>query len=143
MQLTPTLFLAACIMLTAVGLVYWNLASWRLAQEQERDADKLAFAGRQFRRRVQASGMLFVLGIAFACSALIVPQRQPLLFIAYWLVIALVTAWMGLLAVGDLLATHFRFKRLLHERALENARLKAESERARQPLNPGPDSSLN
>lgn len=56
---------------------------------------------RQFRRRMQASGMLVLIGVMIAAGQFIDGKALPTLFTFYWMGVILLTFWLILLAMGD------------------------------------------
>jgi hypothetical protein len=58
----------------------------------------------------------------------------PLIF---WGVVGLLVLWMGLLAIADLVATHFYFRRLRDGYLVEQTRLQAELRRVQKTLSNG------
>lgn len=65
------------------------------------DEQERVHLDRQFRRRMQASGMLVLIGVMIAAGQFIDGQAHPTLFTFYWLGVILLTFWLILLALGD------------------------------------------
>lgn len=122
-----------------VSLVRSHIRTWRKQQDDAtlEDGEHLHLRKR-FRRRVQASGLIALLGatIPFGDIALplILPQN-PMAFAIYWSCVLLVTMWVILLGFADMLATssHARValnrvqrkQRALHEQIAEIKRRSA------------------
>jgi hypothetical protein len=125
--LFPSLLLAL-----AMALIAWNVRSWHRAQHEEAgDAEELDFSRRQFRRRVQVSGMLAVLAVGLMIGQLIPHLRQPTLFVLFWFGMLLLVGWIVILALGDMLVNRRRLAKFQRQRHAEEARLAAELERIR------------
>jgi peptidoglycan/LPS O-acetylase OafA/YrhL len=123
----PTLLLAL-----AVGLIGWNVRSWRAARREEAsDAEELEFSRRQFRRRLQVSGMLAGLAVAMVLGQFIPHLKRPTLYVLFWFGVLLVLGWIVLLAMGDLVVGRRRLAKFHEQRKIEEARLNAELERIR------------
>ncbi len=90
---------------------------------------------------MQASSLLALLGPALIVGHRISPQQLPRLFVGYWIGVALLTIWIGLLAAGDALATgqHFSLKKRRGGDA--RTRLQAELAQARASLVPPAEES--
>ncbi|MGE3313630.1 MAG: hypothetical protein AB7O26_00855 [Planctomycetaceae bacterium] len=95
---------------------------------------------RRFRRRMQTSAMLVVLGLLLAVGGTVIPwQNYPAAAqLAYWIGVLLLTFWVILLALGDILSTrvHSRIsmaqvKQKQRELELELARLKSRGSNGR------------
>lgn len=95
------------LLLTGLLLIRWHVRSWRMQKNDAslEHADRTFFY-RQYRRRMQTSGLIAVLGVLIAVGdALPAMQRQPTLFTLYWSSVLALTCWVILLGVGDLFAT--------------------------------------
>ncbi len=78
------------------------------------DDDRLHFAKR-YRRRMQTSSSVVVLGLLLALGGLMPWGQFPLAFACYWGGVLLLTAWVILQALGDMLSTGARAKVSLAE----------------------------
>lgn len=111
---------ALSITLFGAGLIRWHRSQWiRQQQDPAIEPGERLFLSGQYRRRMQASGMLLLLGILLnASNEFLIPWQkfQPLFFAYVGLMLALV-AWMVLLALADLFAT-----RIMHQAALARLR---------------------
>ncbi len=90
-----------------LALVAAHLRTWKRKQNEPNleEAERVHLAAR-FRRRLQTSGMIAVLGVLIAVGDLLpVLRRNPGLFGLYWFGVLLLTAWVMLLGVGDYFST--------------------------------------
>jgi hypothetical protein len=121
---------SAVIVLAAAGLLAWHIRTWRAVRVRRVDRAELDFRRRQFRRRVQASAMLGLLGPAvFFGSLMMVYRLRPLAITLYWLAVIVVLGWLALLALADVLATKQYFGRVQDHYTVEQAKLRAELRR--------------
>ena len=118
-----SLFLLLC----AAGLMMLHVRTWRRAQQREMDAEEEDYRRRQYFRRMQTSTMLGTLAVAVFVGQWV--TRPLWLGLIYWGGVLLVLAWVGLLAVADMLATKYYFGRLRDEHLVEQAKLQAELRR--------------
>jgi hypothetical protein len=125
-SLAFSLFLVAA---SAVMLgLHWR--TWRCFQAQPLDEREYDFRRRQFRRRMQTSAMLGLLGIAILIGHWITSPPLPRLAPPiYWGVVVLAVFWLGLLAMADLLVTRHHYRRLHDDYLVQQARLQAELRR--------------
>ncbi len=117
-----------------LGLIYSHVDGWRAAKESGLSAGNLDFQWRRFRRRVQASGMVVLLGAALAAGQLISPRRHPSLFVYFWAGVFLLAVWVVLLALADAVSSRQHLTRLRHQQLIETAKLQAELRRQKQPI---------
>jgi hypothetical protein len=97
------------MVLVIVGsiLMRSHVISWRGQKNDSSldDADRKHYHAR-YRRRMQTSCLIAILGILLALGDTFVPAKeQPLLFTIYWLSVLLLAAWVAVLGVGDLIST--------------------------------------
>lgn len=114
------------IVVLGVVLLVWHWQSWRAVGRQEADAGELRYQRRRFRRRVQTSGMLVLLGAAMVGGQAIAPDEHPSLFVFFWSGVALLALWAMALALTDVLATRAHVGRLMRRQLAERAKLQAE-----------------
>ena len=117
----------AILFLVGVGQMMLHLRTWRRACRQDLEAKEHEYRRRQFRRRIQSSGMLAALGVA-----ILVGQRvagPPWAFLAYWGGVLLLVIWMMLLAVADIIATKYYYGGMRHHYMIEEVKLQAELRR--------------
>lgn len=120
-----TYFVALVLMGLSGALLDAHRRSWRLVKNSESVADwDLRFARSQYRRRVQASGTIGVLGAAIAIFPLV--PHQPLAITMYLLAISLACFAILLLAAADAWATRQHFLRLRSEHLAAQVKLMRE-----------------
>lgn len=140
----PALVFGACLVVGGTAALVWHVKSWRRhRQDDKSDRTELAYYRRQFSRRVQATGLLVVIGILLPISDLPRWKNYPGGWAYLMMVVLGLTAWVMLLGIQDLVSTriHSRdaIKRLnsLREkqRELEReiARIKGKSPNGRPP----------
>lgn len=118
------------LLLAAAGLMVSHVRIWRAFQEQSLDEEDFDYRRRQFRRRMQTSAMLGLLGIAMPLGCFLTEWIRSGWFAAlYWCGVMGVACWVGLLALVDIWATKHHFGRLRHTCIVEQAKLKHEIDR--------------
>lgn len=122
------------------GLLMWRHQSqWHSQRNAERlEPGELRFLHGQYRRRMQSSTLIAVLGVLLNASNehLVAWQRAPVGFVVYVLLMLVLVVWIILLAMGDFLACQIVHRtaltRLREQQArLENAAI--ELQRSRKP----------
>jgi hypothetical protein len=123
----------AVLLLFAAGLMAAHVRSWRAAGREQLAPQEFDYRRRQFRRRMRTSAMLGVVALLLPLGEALVPWiHSRALALCYWGGVLAVLVWICLMAVLDMLATHFHFSRLRQEYRVEQARLRAELRRIRQ-----------
>lgn len=99
------------------GILMWrHHVAWVRARDQvDIESGELRFYRSQYRRRMQASGMITFLGglLHFSNEYLVPWQKAPLSFSLYVAVMFIMVSWIVVLALGDWAAT-----RTIHSAAL-------------------------
>ena len=120
-------------------LIAWHLRCWRGHQADEAlDDRERAYHAAQFRRRVQASGMLVLIGLLVVLGDVdAFWRRRPALWAAHWGVVMLLTLWLMVLGFADLLASRVHGQAALgrvlgKQRELEQALAELRQKHARQ-----------
>lgn len=94
-------------LLVAFGLLWmWShVGAWRVEQADELlgGFDRAHFANR-FRRRMQTSGMVVLIGILIPVGDIFVWRWGPWTSTGFWLGILLLAMWVGVQALGDFTA---------------------------------------
>lgn len=129
------------VVLVALGvwLLRWHVRTWRGQREDDTlsERERRHYRG-QFRRRMQISGMLVLIGVLIPVGDLLIPwQKFPRVFALYWGVVLLILAWIMLLAALDWLSSRmnaraaraalFSLQRKQRELEEEAARLRRNS----------------
>jgi len=119
------------IALSAV-LIAMHRHVWHRSQnDASADDVEREFIRNQCRRRVQASGMIGVVGVAIFIGQF--TGKYPLLWVFYWGGVILVLFWIILLALGDAIATRAYYQRVRRKDLNEQAQLHAELRRLQKP----------
>lgn len=112
---------------------------WRAWQKQQSDSElneaDQKFLRRRFRRRMQASGLLVLIGIILPLGDFILSEamgdagRMPKLagFAAYVILVLLLAVWVVLLAVGDMASTKVHTTVSLNRIRAEQRKLEREA----------------
>jgi hypothetical protein len=125
----PSLLFAAFLLAVATALIVWHVLAWRRADHGGlADADH-RFYRHQFRRRVQASALLGLVGLLSLVDLWIEDVTTR---VVLWCFILLIVLWALLLAAADWLASRLHFDKLLSANAVEHALLKREIEKLRR-----------
>jgi hypothetical protein len=94
-------------LLVAFGLLWmWShVKTWRVEQTDESlgEFDRVHFANR-FRRRMQTSGMVVLIGILIPVGDIFIWKWGPWASTGYWLAILFLAMWVGIQALGDFTA---------------------------------------
>jgi hypothetical protein len=144
MDLWSSFLISVFLLLSALGLMYWHVRSWRSAQSAELAPGELDFYRRQFRRRIQTSAMLGILAIGlFAGELLNLWISSQVFFAIYWGGALLLVLWVALLAAADIWATKYHFGQLRQKCLIEQAKLQAEIRRVQSVRGNGKPASKN
>jgi len=139
MDVIPWLVGGAIVVFASI-LMWTHAAAWKTQQSDcDIDESELPWFHRRFRRRMQTSGLLLLIGVLIPVGDQFLPVTQyPSLWAVYWMLILLGLGWVVLLAVGDLASTntHARVstarankQRRELEQELERLRVKSVHER--------------
>ena len=128
-----TAFAVSLILLGLSGvLIDWHRRSWRAARQNAELSDhERRFARSQYRRRMQASGIIGLVGLAIGIGPLVPRAPWPMAFYLATLIGA--CACIMLLALLDVWATRRHFRRLHGERLAEELKLAIKLHRADEP----------
>ncbi|HSG70224.1 MAG TPA: hypothetical protein VLA12_07405 [Planctomycetaceae bacterium] len=127
-QMLPGLCLCAFGML----LIRSHRKNWQVHQEELEldEADREHFRKR-YRRRMQASGIIVLIGVLMIVGLLFITKDHKLLFGFYWMFVLVLTFWLIALALGDAISIA-TYSRSAQSRLNEQRRiLEAEFERLR------------
>jgi hypothetical protein len=127
-----TIGLSAGLVCISAVLVAWHVRGWRQADhgglgEQERD-----FHARRFRRRVQASAMVGVIGLLLLGELWL---KDPRVMLLYWSGVVLLLLWLLLLAASDWLASRVHFRGPLSRLQQDRVKLQADIDKLRRDRN--------
>ena len=123
--------LILCVL--SAGLITWHIRAWKRLQTADIDQREREFHRRQYRRRMQTSAMLGLLGVAiFIGQLLMTSVKSQLLLVIYWSCVLVLLLWMAILAVADMAATSFYYSREKNNYVIEHAKLQGELLRARE-----------
>ena len=128
------LVFAAFLLATSAGLLGWHVLSWRGVLRLERDEREIAFLRRQYRRRVQASALIGLIGMAVAGGTWV---PGPLPAALYWTGVFLAVLWLTLLALADMASSRAHYSKLHSQQLADNAVLKAQLDQLRRRHNNG------
>ncbi|GIT30765.1 MAG: hypothetical protein Ct9H300mP1_28110 [Planctomycetaceae bacterium] len=90
--------------MAGLAMMAWHHKSWGGQQVEpgfkQWDLKRLKV---RYRRRMQTSGMIVVLGVMLAVGDAVIWSLGPLVATIYWIVVFAMGGWLLLLGVGDLL----------------------------------------
>jgi hypothetical protein len=135
-QIKASLAFGIGLILLGSALIRWHFVAWRAHRSDAGIDDRERNHYRtQFRRRLQVSGLLILLGFMIPLGdALMELRRAPVFLAWYWFAVLIVTFWLMLLAAFDWVSTrmHNRAMRAtLASLARQERELMAEAERLR------------
>jgi hypothetical protein len=119
-------FLVSLALLGLSGLLIdSHRRSWRLADAaSDFSAQARRFGLSQYRRRMQASSMIGLIGLAIGIGPLVPKRPGPMAF--YLATLLAACAWIMLLALLDVLATRQHYRRLRGEQTTAQLKLAME-----------------
>jgi hypothetical protein len=133
MNYVPSILVALVLCAASAGLITWHISAWNRLQDTKIDPSERVFRRRQYRRRMQTSAMLGVLGVAIFIGQLLISWvASQLVLVVYWGGVLALLLWMALLAFADMVATSFYYGRQKTNYQIEQARLQGELQRARE-----------
>lgn len=124
--------LPGAVIALGLGLLISHLRTWRDQRRQLAAGDEFRYHRRRFLRRTQTSAMLALAGVALFVGQLIPPHAWPSLFVCFWCGVALLLAWVVVLALADAAATRAYVGRLARQRNAERSALEQELIRLRR-----------
>ncbi len=129
----PSYLLAVVLCLAAAILITRHIRAWQRQADEELGERELKFYRRQFRRRIQTSALIGLLGAAILGGQLLIDKVHSWrLQVAWWIGIVALVLWIVLLAIADLAATSFFYSREKSDFVVEHAKLQAELRKARE-----------
>lgn len=133
----PAATVGGGLILLGLWLITSHWRSWQAhAIDESLDESELRYYRHQFRRRIQASGIILLLGFLVPIGDFVIPWKanDASLAALYWLMVLALTCWMLLLAMGDLVATRAHSRRTLsrlRDLKQKQRELQAEADRLR------------
>ena len=122
-----SVIVATVLILFGAGQIFLHIRTWREARRVDMDTKERDYRWRQFRRRIQTSAMLVLLGVALPVGQWI--AGPPWVILTYWGAVVLLVLWLALLALADMIATKYYFGRVRQHYMLEEVKLQAELRR--------------
>jgi hypothetical protein len=114
-------------------LIVRHVRVWNQLKKEELDERELNFRSRQYRRRMQTSAMIGVLGMAIVVGQLLLDVvKSPKFPVYYWIGVLALLLWIVLLAVADMVATSTYYSRERSDLAVGHAKLQVELRKARE-----------
>jgi hypothetical protein len=104
----PALAVAVALVAIGVSMMSSHVRGWRRQQSDPTlDERDLVYYRRRYRRRMQISAIIAILGVLIGMGDALLPfqRRHPLPTSLYWIGVLLLTGWVMLLGFGDLLST--------------------------------------
>jgi hypothetical protein len=133
MQGLSSYLISAVLLATSFVLVGHHVRAWRRLNQDDLDEREENFRYRQFRRRMQTSAMIGILGVAIAGGQVLFDVVRPgKLQGYYWIGVLLLLLWIVLLAVADMVATSSYYSRARSDLAVGHAKLQVELRKARE-----------
>ena len=136
--------LASGIALVAIGgmLMRWHRRSWdQNKNDSQLDDRDRRFLHSQYRRRMQASGILVLLGVLIPLGVLAIPwQRAQGWFPLFWIGMLLLAFWVIVLGAADAWATSVRSRAALARIRREQRELEKKAAELRSRRGNGRDS---
>ena len=129
----PSLWMCVLLVTASLWMMKMHVHAWRAARADEsREPHELNFRRRQFRRRMQTSGILGLLGIAILVGHFIKPPMASVVVAVYWATVLLMVAWILVLACFDAISTQLHFNRMQRRNESEQTLLEAKLRRAQK-----------
>ncbi len=131
--LIPLFFLAvACV------LLWMHAKTWRVGQLAT-DPQEREYRRRQYRRRMQTSGLLAVAAVALAVGQWIPKTAPKAVHVVFWAGVVLLVMWIILLAIADMVAIYRYYGRLRTDYLIQRAQLQSQLRRIQSARGNGHD----
>lgn len=124
-----TVGLSATLVTISLGLIIWHIRSWREADHGGLGEAEHSFHARRYRRRLQASAMVGVIGLLLLGELWL---KDPRVMLLYWSGVVLLLVWLLLLAASDWLASRLHFRGQLNRLQQERSLLQADIDKLRR-----------
>lgn len=125
----PTLLFSAALVFGSLVLLAWHVKAWREADHGGLSARDYEFFRRQFRRRMQSSGMLGIIGLLILGHLWV---RDNSMLALYWTGVLGLLVWTVLLAASDFAASRVYYGSQIADQQTEHLLLKREIEKFRR-----------
>ena len=133
MDYLSSVLVSVALCVSSAGLMVWHVRAWKRLQSAGIDPRERDFRRRQYRRRMQTSAMLGVLGVAIFVGQLLMAWPASQMFLVlYWSGVVVLVLWLALLALADMAATGFYYGREKNRCVVEQAKLQNELRQARE-----------
>lgn len=108
----------------------------RQKSDSNLDAAELTYYRRRFRRRMQASGLMAIIGVMLPIGDSVQLFRPaPGWFALYWSIVLLLVMWLFVLAVSDMLSTRTHSSIAMNKLRAQQRALEREASELRKQLN--------
>jgi hypothetical protein len=102
----PALVFGGCLIIAGVLMILAQRRAQREIAGGTISAAEQAYLNKRIRRREQVAGMILLIGVMIPLGDSLIPwEKAPATFAVYWMIVIVLAAWTGLLAIGDLFAT--------------------------------------
>jgi hypothetical protein len=128
--MSSTTVFSLCLVAVSALLIWTHVRAWKGLQAEGVGNKELQFGLDQFRRRITASSIIGLVGIALLASPRMVDPTR-LAFWLYWTGLLLAVMAIGLLEMFDLVSSRVYYRRIHDSRLVEQAVLKARLNRLR------------
>ncbi len=147
--MNPVVAVSVLIVAISIALVAWHIAEWRAHRRTEIAEGERQFAWRRYRRRLQASSLIGVVGgMIFASRWVVAGDRfttHPIVAACYLGAVMVLLSWVLLLAAGDAISSRNFFRAEHRRQVAEQIRFQAEvlrkAQRAKTSASDGGDGS--
>jgi hypothetical protein len=125
--IASSILMCGLLLAASAILMRSHRRTWRLHQSDiSAEPRELDYRRRRFRRRMQSSAMLGILGLAILAGHFIRPPLPVLAVLIYWACVILLVFWLMLLAMADIISTRLHFGQLRRHYQSEQTRLHAQ-----------------
>lgn len=131
------------LLLISAVLVTFDIRTYQRRRDAAESEDARGAAWKRFRRRVQASSGIGLVGILLLVGALIDARSYPLAAACIWFAAILVTFWIVLIALLDLMTSRRQLADLKHQQVVQTAILQSELRRAQEQLRAATELQVN
>lgn len=103
----PALVFGACLVVGGIAGLVWHVRGWRERRgDSTLSAAERHYYRRQFFRRLQATGLIVLIGILFPIGdRRELWEDEPRGFAIYWMIVLALAVWVMALGFSDLIST--------------------------------------